>query len=446
MNIAIKFRKSILLITKIFIVLSVTFLFINTWQTHYTEALFSKNGNYLVVFAFLIIFMTFISLYGGFKVGVSRLHELIYSLTLAVTFTNFVMYMVFCLIARQIMPFWPILIGMAEQILMVFIGSSCANTIYFKLYSARRMIAFFSGDKAGFELIKKMSKIPERYSIERGVSVDTTDMNTINRLLDKYEAVILCDFDKSKKNEILRMCYQKGKRLYILPSSNDIILNNSYQTQVFDTPILMCRNRGLTIEQAMAKRTMDIIIALIGLIVFSPIMIITALCIKICDGGPVFFKQKRITKDNKEFDILKFRSMIVDADKDGIRGASDNDDRITPVGKIIRPFRIDELPQLINVLKGDISMVGPRPERIENVIEYTNELPEFALRHRVKGGLTGYAQIYGKYNTSPQDKLNMDLIYIEKYSLLMDIKLIAMTVKILFMKESTEGFNEPNKK
>ena len=134
--------------------------------------------------------------------------------------------------------------------------------------------------------------------------------------------------------------------------------------------------------------------------------------------------------------------MRTDAEKDGAKKAVNDDDRITRVGRIIRACRMDELPQLINILKGDMSMVGPRPERIENVYEYTSAYPEFALRHRVKAGLTGFAQLYGKYNTSPEDKLNMDLIYIETYSLLQDIKLLILTFKILFMKESTEGFDE----
>jgi exopolysaccharide biosynthesis polyprenyl glycosylphosphotransferase len=204
---------------------------------------------------------------------------------------------------------------------------------------------------------------------------------------------------------------------------------------------MMCRNRGLRLEQEFIKRTLDITVAVIGIVLTSPIMLITALAIKICDGGPVFFKQNRVTKGGKIFNVLKFRSMIVDADKDGAKKAESGDDRITPVGKIIRPVRIDELPQFFNILFGDMSLVGPRPERVENVYEYTKMYPDFNLRHRVKGGLTGYAQIYGKYNTTPEDKLKMDLIYIEQYSIFLDIKLLLMTIKILFMKESTEGFD-----
>jgi lipopolysaccharide/colanic/teichoic acid biosynthesis glycosyltransferase len=175
-------------------------------------------------------------------------------------------------------------------------------------------------------------------------------------------------------------------------------------------------------------------------------MLIVALAIKIEDRGPVLFKQKRSTLDNTTFKILKFRSMVVDADKDGFHGATKDDERITKVGKIIRPFRIDELPQLFNVLKGDMSIVGPRPERVEHMKAYTSEIPEFPFRLKVKGGLTGYAQVYGKYNTTPLDKLKLDLIYIQNYSFRLDIKLLLMTIKILFQKESTEGFEENDTK
>ena len=190
---------------------------------------------------------------------------------------------------------------------------------------------------------------------------------------------------------------------------------------------------------------MDIVCSLLALIVFSPLFLVVSLAIKLGDGGPVFYKQKRCTRDLKTFDILKFRSMVVDAEKDGPQPAVDNDSRITKVGKIIRTLRIDELPQIINILKGDMSIVGPRPERIEHVEKYSEEIPEFVCRYKVKGGLTGYAQVYGKYNTSAYNKLKMDLIYIQNYSLAMDFKLILMTVRILFKKESTEGFDKRKK-
>ena len=442
METLIKFRKTVMMAVKIMLVIAITLGFIETWNSNYTETLFSKNGNYVVIFSFVLILVTFSSLYGAFNIGIHRIHETIYSFSLAVVFTNFVMYLELSLIAREMVAVAPMLLGVVYQIAVVFIGCLCANIIYFKLYSARKMLAVFGDDKTGFDLINKMSKIPERFSIECGVNAATTDIASIKKLIDRYEAVVICDIDKNVEKEIFSYCYTNRKRTYLLPAITDIIINNSYEIQISDTPVLMSRNRGLTTEQEIAKRIMDIVISLTAIIITSPLMLICALLIKLDDGGPILFKQNRITKNGKIFNVLKFRSMIVDADKDGAKKAVNNDDRITRVGHFMRACRADELPQLFNVLKGDMSMVGPRPERIENVYEYSQKYPEFELRHRVKGGLTGYAQLYGKYNTSPEDKLNMDLIYIETYSVLQDIKLLILTFKILFMKESTEGFDE----
>ena len=438
----VSLRKSVMLFIKIMIVSAVTVGFIQVWITGYEESLFSNKGNYVVILSFVLLFTVFSSLYGAFKIGISRIHEIIYSCSLATVFTNAVMYLELSLIARELVAIPPILIGIAYQIIVVAICSFCANTIYFKLYPPRRVVAIFGDDISGFELIKKMGKISERFQIERGLNVNTTDLEEIKRQIDKYEAVVICGIDKNLQKKIISYCYTHEKRTYLLPDITDIIISNSYNIQISDTPVLMSRNRGLTLEQRILKRTMDLIISAVAIIITSPIMLICAIAIKLDDGGPILFKQNRITINGKIFNVLKFRSMIVDADKDGAKKAVSDDERITRVGKIIRACRMDELPQLFNILRGDMSLVGPRPERIENVYEYSQKYPEFELRHRVKGGLTGFAQLYGKYNTSPEDKLHMDLIYVETYSLLLDIKLLILTFKVLFMRESTEGFSE----
>ncbi len=196
----------------------------------------------------------------------------------------------------------------------------------------------------------------------------------------------------------------------------------------------------MSIEQALFKRSMDIAFAGAACLVSFPLILATAVAVKLQDGGPVLYKQKRLTIHGQEFYVYKFRSMRVDAEKDGVaRLASNGDSRVTPVGSFIRKVRLDELPQLFNILKGDMSIVGPRPERPEIARQYESEMPEFRYRLRVKAGLTGYAQIFGKYNTTPYDKLKLDLHYIQNYSLMLDLKLMVQTVKILFMRESTEG-------
>lgn len=438
----VKIRKSIMLFVKIMIVTAVTVGFIQVWTTGYAQSLFSNKGNYVVILSYVLLFTVFSSLYGAFKIGISRIHEIIYSFSLATLFTNAIMYLELSLIARELVEIPPILIGIVYQILVVALSSFCANTIYFKLYPPRRVLALFGDDASGFELIKKMGRISDRFQIERGINVNAVDINDVKKQIDKYEAVVICGIDKNLQKRILSYCYTREKRSYLLPDITDIIISNSYNIQISDTPVLMSRNRGLTLEQRIIKRTMDLVISAIAIIVTSPIMLICAIAIKLDDGGPILFKQNRITINGKIFNVLKFRSMIVDADKDGAKKAVSDDDRITRVGKIIRTCRMDELPQLFNILRGDMSLVGPRPERIENVYEYSKKYPEFELRHRVKAGLTGFAQLYGKYNTSPEDKLHMDLIYIETYSLLLDIKLLILTFKVLFMRESTEGFSD----
>lgn len=270
-------------------------------------------------------------------------------------------------------------------------------------------------------------------------SVGFEKMTTI---IKDFDAVIINDLSAAARNEILKFCYKNKIPVYIAPKITDIIARSAQEIHGVDTPLMLIDKFELSSTERFFKRAMDICLSLTALIGASPLLLLIALFIKIEDGGPVFYKQKRATLGEKEFDILKFRSMIVDAEKEGFSiPATGRDPRITKVGRIIRPLRLDELPQIINILKGDMSIVGPRPERLEHVMKYSEDIPEFIFRLNVKGGLTGYAQIYGKYNTTPYDKLRLDLIYIQNYSLLMDIKLIFLTIPVLFSKESTEGFD-----
>ena len=223
------------------------------------------------------------------------------------------------------------------------------------------------------------------------------------------------------------------------------MIRNSESIDLFDSPLLLFRNNGLTYRQMFVKRAMDIVISLSGIVLASPVMLLIAAFVKAYDHGPVFYRQKRLTKDGAEFEILKFRSMVVNSEKYGARLAKKNDSRITPIGRVIRRLHFDELPQLFNILKGDMAFVGPRPERREITDEYAKSIPEFSYRLKVKAGLTGYAQVYGQYNTVPYDKLKMDLTYITSYSIWLDIKLIILTVKILFQKEKSEGVKDSQK-
>ena len=264
-------------------------------------------------------------------------------------------------------------------------------------------------------------------------------------MIRKYNAVVLCDLPAQARNQIMKFCYQESIRTYVTPKISDIIFRGADDIHLFDTPLLLSRNQGLSIDQRIIKRTCDIVLSLIGIVIASPFMLIIALAVKLYDGGPVLYKQERLTRDGRPFMIYKFRSMSMDSEKSGARLAAKGDKRVTPVGRVIRNIHFDELPQLFNILKGDMSMVGPRPERQVIADQYAEEIPEFVLRTKVKAGLTGYAQVYGKYNTTPYDKLKFDITYIENYSLWLDVKIMLLTFKILFQKENTEGVDETQK-
>ena len=284
----------------------------------------------------------------------------------------------------------------------------------------------------------------DKYDISGKVHIREGE-EKIHAMMEQYEGVIIWDLPSSVRNRYLKYCFSHSIRCYMSPKISDIILLGTDRIHLFDTPLLLCRNQGLSMEQRVAKRVLDIVVSGLGIIVSSPIMLIIAIAVKAYDGGPVFYLQDRLTYKGKQFRIRKFRSMCVDSEKNGARLASKHDSRITPVGHVLRNLHLDELPQLFNVFMGDMSLVGPRPERDVIMQEYEKEIPEFHYRLKVKAGLTGYAQVYGKYNTTPYDKLKLDLFYIENYSFLLDIKLLFMTVKIFFQKEVSEGVDDDQK-
>ena len=301
---------------------------------------------------------------------------------------------------------------------------------------------FIYGDREDPEGSREYNNRINRYfSIVKAVHFREREEDLAG-LIDRYGAVYLGDIPYEARNQIMKMCIRHDKDCYSIPKVSDIYIQNARILRLYDKVLFKYRQGDLTAEQKFLKRAEDILISLILMLVLSPVMALTALLIRLEDGGPVLYRQKRVTRRGREFDMLKFRSMHVDAEKDGPRLASKNDSRVTKVGRVIRNLHFDELPQLFNVLKGDMSMVGPRPEQREFVEEYSRIIPEFTERLKVRGGLTGYAQIYGKYSTGPEDKIKYDLIYIYNYSLRLDIRLLFLTVRILFQKENSEGVDE----
>lgn len=439
-----KYKRATMFLMGVVIMTAHSGIFCYVWEAFYSDIIvqpFYRKGNWLVVALYVVILYIFSKIYSGYKVGSLRISEIIYSQTLAIFFTNFLTYLQISLIGRYFLWPVPIVVMTIAQMCLIVLWACLSNKVYYNVFPPRKMVLVY-GSHSATRLVGKMSKRVDKYLICSAVSAD----ENLDAIIDKikgFSAVVLCDVKSGKRNKILKYCYENSIRVYLTPKLSDIIVSGADKMHLFDTPLLLCRNTGLSLDQRFAKRFVDLLVSLIALIISSPFMLIIALSIKLYDKGPVLFKQKRLTIDGKVFEVYKFRSMIIDAEKDGIaRLASENDSRITPVGKIIRKLRLDELPQIFNILNGDMSIVGPRPERPEIAKEYKEKMPEFDFRLKVKAGLTGYAQILGKYNTLPYDKLKLDLIYIESYSMLLDLKLMLMTVKVLFLPESTQGIEE----
>ena len=418
------------------------------WDTYYGDVIarpFGYKGTWLVVAVYGVLLFLFTRLYGGYRIGYHKFGDIVYSNLLALLFANGVTYLQTCLLGAKIMDIRPILVLCAAGFLLAVLWAYVSTRLYLKLYPPHRMLMIYGGKQVTESLIYKMMTRPEKYNICEAVSIEEGLDEIIDRM-GKYSAVIISDVPSVFRNALVKYCFEHSIRTYITPKISDMIIRGAQDINLFDTPLLLCRNKGLTGEQRLAKRLLDIFLSGIALVAASPFMLLTALAIKLQDGGPVLYKQKRLTLNGKVFEVYKFRSMIVDAEKNtGARLAGANDDRITPIGKIIRKIRFDELPQILNIFKGDMSIVGPRPERPEIAAQYEETMPEFNFRLKVPAGLTGYAQVLGKYNTTPYDKLKLDMAYIENYSFLLDLKLIFMTIKILFQRESTEGIAEGSK-
>ena len=417
-----------------------TVIYYIVFRRGYDLYYFEYKGKYVLMGIYGILLYAFFQNSECTMFGQLHRVDLIIGQIISLCIVNFVSYFQICLVANRMLTPAPMLmltvVEFAVAIALIFLFT----TVYHKLYAPHDMLLIY-GHKRGVSLKIKMDSRKDKYNISKLISVEEGYEAIINEI-PKHDAVILNDVPAELRNDILKFCYQYRVRTYVAPKLTDVMLRGARNITLFDTPLLLVKGTGLTPAQRVAKRTMDILLGSVALIIAAIPMLVVALAIKLEDGGPVFFKQKRMTRGGREFDILKFRSMIVDAEKySGAVLAAGDDPRITKVGKIIRATRLDELPQIINIVKGDMSIVGPRPERKVIADEYCKDIPEFAYRLKVRGGLTGYAQIYGKYNTSAYDKLRLDLMYIENYSLLLDIKLIILTLRIIFSKDSTEGID-----
>jgi len=419
-------------------------LYYLVWTNYYNPKMefpFWRRGNWLIAGFYGALLLLLHQLYGGLRIGYLRRWNLIYSQTLALVLVNIAAYVELVLVDKHFLnPAGLICLFLVEMVTML-IWVYVFQWIYNLLFPPRRLLVVY-GEYPVFRILKKINSRDDKYVLAGAIGLDA-GVEKIMEEAPKYGGIILGDIPSHERNLILKRCYEKEIRVYLIPKISDILVRSSSDLRLFDTSILLSRNDGLQLDQAFFKRILDLLSAGTLFLLTLPLFLLISLCIFLEDRGPVFYTQDRLTIDGKVFRILKFRTMRTDAEKDGVaRLAGEKDDRITRTGHVLRATRLDELPQVINILKGEMSMVGPRPERPEIAAEYEKEIPEFRMRLKVKAGLTGLAQIYGLYNTTPFDKLKLDLAYIRNYSFFQDLKLIFMTPKIMFMKEATEGVGE----
>ena len=440
-----RFKHDLILrIIKIMDAVLVTVPFALCWYLYYAKHIaspFYAKGDYLVVALFFALFIIFGRVYDAFLMSMQRISEIVYAQFLAVAVSDFIMYIVIWLLSKHLPNILPGVAALIGQVILAAVWAYNAHHAYFKIFPPQATAVIYDTRQGMEKLIGKYG-LDTKYKVVLTATADECIANLA--MLDGVSMVFMSGIHSHDRNVILKYCVENNIGIFVIPRIGDTIMSGAYPMHMFHLPMLKVGRYHPQPEYLFIKRLLDIVISAVALVVLSPIFLVTAIAIKATDHGPVFYKQIRLTKDGKEFGILKFRSMRVDAEKDGVARLSsgEHDDRITPVGRVIRACRIDELPQLLNILRGELSIVGPRPERPEIAAQYCEEMPEFSLRLQAKAGLTGYAQIYGKYNTTPYDKLVMDLMYIAHPSIVEDLKIMFATVKILFMPESTEGVSE----
>ncbi len=403
---------------------------------------FWQKGHWLLILLYFALLTLFSQTYGGTRIGYLKATDVFFSQFFALLCVNIISYIQLSLMALTLLRPSYMLWAAAVQLAIAAVWTILCQKVYQRLFPPRKLLLIY-GERPIQDIMGKFASRPDKYDIVKSMNLTEGLPAIYDEITAGYGGIVLWDIPTSVRNDLLKYCYSKYIRVYLMPKISDVIIRGADPVHLFDTPIFLTREYSMTIERRIVKRLIDVVCSLILIVLASPFMLITALAVKLYDHGPILYKQVRCTTGGKEFKILKFRSMRVDAEKDGVaRLASQNDSRITPVGKFIRKVRLDELPQLFNILKGEMSFIGPRPERPEIIKQYMEDMPEFAFRMKMKAGLAGYAQVYGKYNTTPYDKLKLDLFYIENYTVWLDLKLMLLTLKILFKPESTEGIDE----
>lgn len=450
MDILSKVQRSVIFLIKASMYVCLIGTFFLVFSTEFAWLLRPSRTAAVTFVTFCVVEAMLIAIYGGFTIGRTKSKPIVMSISIATIFADFVTHMQLCImnvnenLNSHFVYESPhlLLLVICIQVSLIILFTYLAHYVYFTINPPEKCCVVTSSEVSLNNIVPKIKRYKKQYNI---VHMIHHTSKCLFDVINECDTIFIYDVPVQEKSYITEYCYAKNKNIYFNFEIDDVVMLGARTAMLDDKPMVSAVVRDLTLEQRFVKRVMDILISSIGLIICGIPMIICAILIKAEDGGHVFFKQYRATKGGKLFQVYKFRTM---KEADSVnRSVTSNDNRITKIGKYLRKFRIDELPQLFNILKGEMSVVGPRPEMIENVDKYTAELPEFKYRLRVKGGLTGYAQIAGKYNTSPKDKLVLDLMYIEKYSLWLDFKLIMQTVTVFFKaSDSTKAFGKKENK
>lgn len=442
-----KFETLLWMVIKWIVYICVMFIFMLLLSEENEPLMKLSRTMGITLSTYVIVGLLFLTVYGRYDVGRRKSKPIIFSLSLATLFTDAIVYLQLMIMNTitdisgfQFRSLEDLALTYFLQVCFIILAVYAGNALFFIIHKPQKCYVVTSSQENLDALVRGISKYKKQYSIE--AVFDYRDKMLLRKLKDA-ETVFIYNIPIQHRTEVTNYCYKTRKNVYFNPEMEDIIEMSSEFYILDDVALLNYNVKGLTMEQRIFKRGMDVVLSLIMIIITSPIWIISAIAIKLYDRGPIIFKQDRATINGKIFQVYKFRTMKENVEN---RSVTDNDDRITAPGKVLRKIRMDELPQLLNILKGDMSFVGPRPEMVENVEAYTEELPEFKYRLRVKAGLTGYAQISGKYNTTPKDKLMMDMMYIENYTVFKDIQLLFQTAIVLLKADSTEAFHKKGEK
>ena len=433
----------IVLLFKIIVYFLVFMAFYRLFAIRNWQLLTPSRTMAVTTLTYLITGYLFLKIYGGYDIGKRKSKPIVISLSLAAFMTDLIAYIMLMVMNTNdynnkvftLEQPWLLLVVCALQIIIIDLTVYAGNWLYFKIYEPEKCLIVTSSQHSLNEISRCVKKYRLQFKICR--NIDYTN-ESLKEIIPKYDTIFVYDVPVKERTEIVEFCYQNMKNVYINPGMADVVEVNAHHVILDDVSLLEFSSVGLTAEQKFIKRFFDVFLSILALVITSPIVLAAAIAIKAEDGGKVIFKQNRATRGGKIFSVYKLRTMKENVDN---YLSVVDDDRITKVGSILRRFRIDEIPQFLNVIKGDMSIVGPRPEMLSNIFNYTNAMPEFEYRLRVKAGITGYAQIAGKYNTLPKDKLVLDLMYIEEYSFWLDVKLIFQTLIVIFKKDSTEAFD-----